>query len=258
MIRMSPGGKLRRRPPKDSEGSILVNVLMGERAERRRTRVILGTCRVGSWQEDTHLMEGHGLKCEMSCDCNHSKVFVEHLTRCDAVRLTVRARAWESCEPRPTTPRPPPSPSSASLVSLMIPRKTPKGGGLFTAASSTARNSTTTSTDDQRAPVTLNGQTSHSLIASTSRLADSKARRVRESSIESTALDEADFTRPDTTVNKKRKVAPSVSTAGSKDKGKGKKLKQKELNFVPTVPFPPHFVKLEKTFKVSVVTRLFE
>jgi hypothetical protein len=55
-------------------------------------------------------------------------------------------------------------------------------------------------------------------------------------------------------VAKKRKIAPAVAKGKAKGKkGKGKK-KEKEPAFVPTVPFPEHFVKLEKTFKVNVLS----
>lgn len=106
------------------------------------------------------------------------------------------------------------------------------GGGLLSA--STAQPIASTSTHDDSTP-------------------EPQGRRA--SSIDSDAIDDDDFEvgRP---ASKKRKVVASGKSAvavggGTKApraKGKGK---GKQPEFVTTLPWPQHFVELEKTFKVS-------
>jgi hypothetical protein len=76
------------------------------------------------------------------------------------------------------------------------------------------------------------------------------ARRTRELSLDSTTMDDVEL--PDiSSPVKKRKVprsAPSKPTS--------KKAKAKSPIFEATLPWPEHFVKLEKTFKVSLVPTL--
>ncbi|KAM0747754.1 P-loop containing nucleoside triphosphate hydrolase protein [Meredithblackwellia eburnea MCA 4105] len=75
---------------------------------------------------------------------------------------------------------------------------------------------------------------------------------IRGSSVESDAIDDDGVGRP---LTKKRKVKPVIVEEKSKGKGKGKgkqtasKGKKKAPLFVTDLPWPEHFIKLEKTFK---------
>lgn len=88
-----------------------------------------------------------------------------------------------------------------------------------------------------------------STIVSTS-TDDPGTQRRRALSVDSNAIDEEEFEVP--AVGKKRKVAAAPKGKGkAAQKGRGK---GKEPDFVSSVPWPDHFVQLEKTFKVRVAS----
>lgn len=75
----------------------------------------------------------------------------------------------------------------------------------------------------------------------------------RAASVDSLTIDDDDddiYARPPPP--KKQRKAPVTTAKGKGKTGAKAKGKQKEL-FVPSVPFPPHFVKLEQVYKVSSV-----
>ncbi|SCZ94454.1 BZ3500_MvSof-1268-A1-R1_Chr12-2g03910 [Microbotryum saponariae] len=96
--------------------------------------------------------------------------------------------------------------------------------------------------------VELNGQISRPSVSATT-LAQ---RRLREASLDSNALDLEDDD-PDRASSASALPPPPPkrpkTTKATTAKTKQAKGNQKESQFIPSVEFPPHFVKLEKTFK---------
>lgn len=140
------------------------------------------------------------------------------------------------------------------------------GGGLISSLhSTTAASATASPTTPQLPPavVSLNGQSSQAIPAtSTSTSNDGTRRRERAASIDSDAIDDdTEVQHPAELAPKKRKLAPALpnekaSTAGGKGKprakGKGKG-KANEPAFVSALPWPKHFVELDKVFKVRAL-----
>lgn len=83
-------------------------------------------------------------------------------------------------------------------------------------------------------------------VASTSKntIDSSSGRSIRENSIDSNMIDEIGITAPK---KRKPKSVPKSTTTATKKK----KLSTKEPAFVSDIPWPKHFVELEKVFKVS-------
>lgn len=124
-----------------------------------------------------------------------------------------------------------------------IHHRRPKGGGLYTATGTADEPVASTST------IELNGQ-----ISRPPEEAAAGGRPLfRAASLDSLTIDDDDddiYARPPPP--KRQRKAP-VTTPKAKGKAGAKgKGKQKEL-FVPSVPFPMHFVKLEQVYKVSSV-----
>lgn len=79
---------------------------------------------------------------------------------------------------------------------------------------------------------------------------DSATRRVREASLDSNALDVDDGT-IGVVQPKKRKIATAPKKIPTKKK------KEKDSEFVTTLPWPEHFLQLERTFKVGRLISMF-
>jgi DEAD/DEAH box helicase domain-containing protein len=121
-----------------------------------------------------------------------------------------------------------------------IHHRRPKGGGLLTTASTVDEPIASTSR------IELNGQISRAPAEA----AAGERPLFRAASVDSLTIDDDDdiYARPPLPKKQRKAPAPTAKAKGKAAyKGKGK---QKEL-FVPSVPFPPHFVKLEQVYKVS-------
>lgn len=136
-----------------------------------------------------------------------------------------------------------PGPLPALLNTMSIPyKRPPTGGGMLSASSQLQRDEPLASTST----IELNGQ----LSRNPAEAAAGPRPLFRAASEESTAPGDAEddiYARPPPP--KKQRKAPAASASKAKGgKGKGK---AKEIPFVSSMPFPPHFVKLQQTFRVS-------